>query len=111
MAITKDIYNSPTVKESIKIAKNNAEIDAHIGLEQLYQEALENGFKGSKDDFIRTAPLKLLRQIMKNGGEVKENSYQQLIDDYDNNIEVIKINGEKESLTNYIKRMGGIDLD
>ena len=69
MAITKDIYNSPTVKESIKIAKNNAEIDAHIGLEQLYQEALENGFKGSKDDFIRTAPLKVLRQIMKNGGE------------------------------------------
>ena len=60
---------------------------------------------------MKVRALSPLRQIMKNGGEVKENSYQQLIDDYDNNIEVIKINGEKESLTNYIKRMGGIDLD
>ena len=39
---------------------------------------------------------------------MKENSYAQLIDDYDAGIEVIEIDGEKESLTNYIIRMGGV---
>ncbi len=39
---------------------------------------------------------------------MKENSYSQLIDDYDNDIQVMQIDGEKESLTNYIVRMGGV---
>ena len=60
------------------------------------------------DDFIRTAPAKLLRQVMKDGGEVKDNSYKQLIDDYDKGIQVIEIDGKKESLSNYIIRMGGV---
>ena len=34
--------------------------------------------------------------------------YSQLIDDYDQDIQVIQIDGEKESLTNYIVRMGGV---
>jgi len=38
-------------------------------------------------------------------GEVNENSYKQLIDDYDKGIEVIEIDGEKESLSQYILRM------
>ena len=45
------------------------------------------------------------------GGTVNENSYAQLIDDYLDNIEVIEIDGKKESLTNYIKRMGGVKDD
>ncbi|MBC8411432.1 MAG: hypothetical protein H8E12_22365 [Rhodobacteraceae bacterium] len=99
------------IEKEIYSAKNDATIDAGIGLQQLYREALDNGFKGSIDDFIRTAPKKLLRQVLKDGGEVNENSYKQLIDDYDKNIEVIEIDGKKESLTNYIIRMapGGVE--
>ncbi len=94
-----------TIDKTIYTAKNDPEIDLGIAIEQAYQKALENGFKGSKDDFIRTAPKSLLRTFLNSGGDVKENSYAQLIDDYDNDIEVIKIDGEKESLTNYIVRM------
>lgn len=99
------------IEKEIYSAKNDPTIDAGIGLQQLYREALDNGFKGTIDDFIRTAPKKLLRSILKDGGEVKENSYAQLIDDYDNNIEVIEIDGKKESLSNYIVRMapGGVE--
>tara|TARA_R110000796_G_scaffold238352_1_gene358695 strand:- start:566 stop:868 length:303 start_codon:yes stop_codon:yes gene_type:complete len=99
------------IEKEIYSAKNEPAVDIGIGLKQLYQEALDKGFKGSIDDFIRTAPEKLLRQVLKDGGDVKENSYQQLIDDYDSDIEVIEIDGKKESLTNYIIRMapGGIE--
>ena len=99
------------IEKEIYSAKNDATIDAGIGLQQLYREALDNGFEGTIDDFIRTAPKKLLRQILKDGGEVNENSYKQLIDDYDKGIEVIEIDGKKESLTNYIIRMapGGVE--
>jgi len=100
-----------TIEKTIYTTKNDPTIDLGIAIEQAYQEALDNGFKGSKDDFIRTAPKSLLRSFLKNGGDVKENSYAQLIDDWDNDIEVIKIDGEKESLTNYITRMapGGVE--
>ena len=100
-----------TIEKTIYTTKNDPTIDLGIAIEQAYQEALDNGFKGSKDDFIRTAPKSLLRSFLKNGGDVKENSYAQLIDDYDNDVEVIKIDGEKESLTNYITRMapGGVE--
>ena len=99
------------IEKEIYSAKNEPAVDIGIGIKQLYQEALDNGFKGSIDDFIRTAPEKLLRQVLKDGGDVKENSYQQLIYDYDSDIEVIEIDGKKESLTNYIIRMapGGIE--
>ncbi len=99
------------IEKEIYSAKNEPAVDIGIGIKQLYQEALDKGFKGSIDDFIRTAPEKLLRQVLKDGGDVKENSYQQLIDDYDSDIEVIEIDGKKESLTSYIIRMapGGIE--
>ena len=96
------------IEKEIYTAQNEPAIDIGIGLRQLYQEALDNGFKGSLDDFIRTAPKELLRKVLKKGGEVKENSYQQLIDDYDKGIQVIEIDGKKESLYNYIIRMGGV---
>jgi len=99
------------IEKEIYSAKNDPTIDAGIGLQQLYREALDDGFKGSLDDFIRSAPKKLLRSILKNGGDVKENSYAQLIDDYDKGIQVIEIDGKKESLSQYILRMapGGVE--
>ena len=96
------------IEKEIYSAKNDPKIDIGIGLRQLYQEALDNGFKGTLDDFIRTAPDKVLRQVLNKGGKVKENSYKQLIDDYDKGIQVIEIDGKKESLSNYIIRMGGV---
>lgn len=99
MPIEKEIYS----------AKNNPIIDLYATIEQEYQEALENGFEGSKDDFIRTMPLSLLRQFINKGGRVRKNSYAQLIDDYDNDIQVLTIDGKKETLTDYIIRMDGID--
>ena len=97
------------IEKEIYTAKNDPTIDLGIAIEQAYREALDNGFKGSKDDFIRTAPKDLLRSFLKNGGDVKDNSYAQLIDDYDAGIEVIEIDGKKESLTAYILRHGGVD--
>ena len=99
------------IDKEIYTAKNDPTIDLGIEIEQAYREAIENGFKGSKDDFIRTAPKNLLKQFLKNGGDVKENSYAQLIDDYDNDIEVKTIDGEKEDLSSYILRMapGGVE--
>jgi hypothetical protein len=99
MPIEKEIYS----------AKNDPIIDLGIAIEEAYQEALKNGFEGSKDDFIRTAPKSLLRQFINRGGRVRENSYAQLIDDYDNDVRVLTIDGKRETLTDYIIRMGGID--
>ena len=96
------------IEKEIYSAKNDPKIDIGIGLRHLYQEALDSGFKGTLDDFIRTAPDKVLRQVLNKGGKVKENSYKQLIDDYDKGIQVIEIDGKKESLSNYIIRMGGV---
>jgi len=100
-----------TIEKPIYLAKNDPAIDLGIAIEQAYQKAKKEGFKGSKDDFIRTAPKSLLRSFLKNGGDVKENSYAQLIDDYDNDIEVKTIDGEKESLSSYILRNapGGVE--
>ena len=42
------------IEKEIYSAKNDPTIDAGIGLQQLYREALDNGFKGSLDDFIRS---------------------------------------------------------
>jgi len=97
-----------TIEKEIYSAKNDSTIDLGIAIEQEYQKALDEGFKGSKDDWLRTAPKEILRSLLKDCGDVKENSYSQLIDDYDQDIQVIQIDGEKESLTNYIVRMGGV---
>lgn len=99
------------IEKEIYTAKNDPEIDLSIAIEQAYREALDSGFKGSKSDFLRTAPKNLLREFLKDGGGVKDNSYKQLIDDYDNDVEVKTIDGEKESLTSYILRNapGGVE--
>ena len=68
------------IDKPIYLAKNDPIIDLGISIEQAYQEALDNGFK---DDFIRTAPKELLKTFLNSGGIVKDNSYAQLIDDYD----------------------------
>tara|TARA_R110000751_G_scaffold93064_1_gene181830 strand:+ start:434 stop:799 length:366 start_codon:yes stop_codon:yes gene_type:complete len=108
--IDKDIYNAPTVEESIKSAKNDSDMDLGIAIDQAFDEAVKNGFKGSKIDFIKSAPIKLLRTFLAKGGPVKEiddNSLQQLIDDYLDDIRTMK-DGKKMSLTDYIKENGGV---
>ena len=62
MPIEKEIYS----------VKNDPTIDLSIAIEEAYQEALDNGFKGSKDDFIRTAPKSLLRAFLNSGGRVRK---------------------------------------
>ena len=71
-------------------------------------EEWKKDHKGGWKDFLKSHkdPIKL-----KDGGSANDNSYAQLIDDYENNIQVIEIDGVKESLTNYIKRMGGVKYD
>ena len=49
------------IDKEIYTAKNDPTIDLGIAIEQAYQDAIENGFKGSKDDFIRTAPKRLTK--------------------------------------------------
>ena len=60
----KEQRKSSLVDKPIYLAKNDPVIDLSISIEQAYQEALENGFKGSKDDFIRTAPKALLKTFV-----------------------------------------------
>ena len=99
---------SSLVDKPIYLATNDPVIDLSISIDQAYREWLDNGNEGSKDDFLRTAPKGLLKTFLNSGGPVKENSYAQLIDDYDAGIEVIEIDGKKESLTAYILRHGGV---
>jgi len=80
------------IDKPIYLAKNDPVIDLSISI----------------DEFLRTAPKGLLKTFLNSGGPVKENSYAQLIDDYDAGIEVIEIDGKKESLTAYILRHGGV---
>ena len=93
-----------------ELAKNDSDIDLGIAIDQAFDEAVKNGFKGSKIDFIKSAPIKLLRTFLAKGGPVKEiddNSLQQLIDDYLDDIRTMK-DGKKMSLTDYIKENGGV---
>jgi hypothetical protein len=39
-------------------------------LKQLYEEAVEGGFEGTEEEFIRTIPLDELRQMLSDGGKV-----------------------------------------
>jgi len=96
------------IDKPIYLATNDPVIDLSISIDQAYREWLDNGNEGSKDDFLRTAPKGLLKTFLNSGGPVKENSYAQLLDDYDAGIEVIEIDGKKESLTAYILRHGGV---
>ena len=58
------------LEEKIKLAKNDSDIDLGIAIDQAFDEAVKNGFKGSKIDFIKSAPIKLLRTFLAKGGRI-----------------------------------------
>ena len=112
MTIDKTLYELPDGKKNKKklLASESGAEEAQMELDQLLLqfEEWQKDHKGGWKDFLKSHkdPIKL-----KDGGSANDNSYAQLIDDYENNIQVIEIDGVKESLTNYIKRMGGVKYD
>lgn len=71
--------------------------------------------KGTFKDFLNDNPSK--RKKLQLGGRVRlasgssgkgESSFEQLADDWLDNIQVIYIDGKKEEFSDYIKRMGGV---
>ena len=64
-----------TAKELMKLAEKdpmtNIELELMNALERAFEEAKENGFKGSMEEYIKTAPLNELKSLaMSNGGSV-----------------------------------------
>ena len=114
MSIDKSLYELPKGKKNKKklLASESGAEEAQMELDQLLKqfEEWKKENSGGWRDFLKSSKdPKVVR--LNSGGSVKENSYAQLIDDYDNNIRVIEIDGVKESLTHYIKRMGGVKND
>ena len=96
----------------IRLASESAGEEAELELNSLLKEFIEwrKENKGGFKDFLKSNKKPKIIKLNK-GGTVNENSYAQLIDDYLDNIQVIEIDGVKESLTHYIKRMGGVKDD
>ena len=114
MTIDKSLYELPKAKKNKKIlfASETGAEEAQLDLQQLLKEFeiwKEENSGGWRDFLKSNKDLKVKK--LKDGGTVNDNSYAQLIDDYLDNIEVIEIDGVKESLTHYIKRMGGVKDD
>ena len=62
-----------TAKEIMKLAEANdpmhhIELELSNALKRAYEEAKENGFKGSMEDYIKTAPLDELKSLAMAGG-------------------------------------------
>ena len=61
-----------TAKELMKLAEkdpmSHMELELNMALEQRYQEAKEKGFEGTFDDWIKTAPIEDLRDLLADGG-------------------------------------------
>ncbi len=114
MTIDKSLYELPRAKKNKKklLASETGSEEAQMELDQLLQqfEEWKKENSGGWRDFLKSNKDPKVIKLSK-GGDVNENSYEQLIDDYENNIQTIEIDGIKESLTNYIKRMGGVKHD
>ena len=99
-SIDKDIYNAPTVKESIKLASETPAEEFELELIQTlnrYQEWKKDNPGGSYDDFLND--MGIGRKSLKGGGLTED--YGDLIDAYEKGIDVMK----NETLTEYIKRI------
>ncbi len=62
-----------TAKEIMKLAEANdpmhhIELELSNALKRAYEEAKENGFKGSMEDYIKNAPLDELKSLAMAGG-------------------------------------------
>ena len=114
MTIDKSLYELPKGKKNKKklLASESGAEEEQMELDQLLKqfEEWKKENSGGWRDFLKSSKdPKVVR--LNSGGSVKENSYEQLIDDYNDGIRVIEIDGVKESLTHYIKRMGGVKDD
>ena len=111
--IDKPIYQRNLKDEKItKLASESAAEEAELDLISILKEFQEwkKDNKGGLKDFLKSNKKPKIIKL-KNGGTVNENSYAQLLDDYLDGIEVIEIDGKKESVYHYIKRMGGVKED
>jgi|TARA_B110000971_G_C19966162_1_gene480320 hypothetical protein len=111
MAISKEIYSAPSLKDDIKVASESAAEEAQLELDQLLQQFDEwkKDNKGGWRDFLKDNKdeTKVKRINLKDGGN-GESSFAQLADDYEDDIQVVYIDGVKEDFGSYVKRMGGI---
>jgi len=61
-----------TAKEIMKLAEkdpvHHIELELSNAIERAYEEAKENGFKGSIEEYIKTAPLDELKSLAMAGG-------------------------------------------
>ena len=112
MTIDKSLYELPKKNKKMLFASESGAEEAELDLQQLLQqfEEWKKDHTGGWRDFLKSnKDPKVIKRSK--GGSANDNSYAQLIDDYENNIQTIEIDGVKESLTNYIKRMGGVKHD
>lgn len=111
MTISKPIEKAPTVKEDLLMASETAAEEAQLELDQLLQQFDEwkKDNKGGWRDFLKDNKdeTKVKRINLKDGGN-GESSFAQLADDYEDDIQVVYIDGVKEDFGSYVKRMGGI---
>ena len=112
MTIDKSLYELPKKNKKMLFASESGAEEAELDLQQLLQqfEEWKKDHTGGWRDFLKSNKDPKVIKLSK-GGSANDNSYAQLIDDYENNIQTIEIDGVKESLTNYIKRMGGLKRD
>jgi len=116
LTIDKILDLGPTVKEAIKVASEMGAEEFELELPGLIKafEEWKKYNKGTFSDFLNDTPSK--RKKLKLGGRVKladdsgkgESSFEQLADDWLDDIQIIYIDGKKEEFSDYIKRMGGV---
>ena len=99
----------------IKLASETAEEEKYLELGTLYEEfkaEQRKGYKGTFDDYVGQSSVSPVKRISLKDGSKNESSFSQLADDYEDDIQVIYIDGVKEPFSEYVRRHGGIyDID
>ena len=98
----------------IKLASETAEEEKYLELGILYEEfkaEQRKGYKGTFDDYVGQSSVSPVKRISLKDGRKNESSFSQLADDYEDDIQVIYIDGVKENFGSYVKRMGGVVYD
>ena len=98
----------------IKLASETAEEEKYLELGILYEEfkaEQRKGYKGTFDDYVGQSSVSPVKRISLKDGSKNESSFSQLADDYEDDIQVIYIDGVKENFGSYVKRMGGVVYD
>ena len=95
----------------IKLASETAEEEKYLELGTVYDEykdAQRKGYKGTFDDYLGQRSVSPVRRIELKEGSKGDSSFSPLADDYEDDIEVIYLDGVKEDFGSYVKRMGGV---